>query len=313
MNAARDRLRGQLERGGFLFNPRPQDREKLGGILVAMVVRGRRINVRLDMSHHAIGAGLLIGIACLAALGAGLSAAGATNSCVDCHMVARAEGLGGYAYPGLMGLARNHLAQWEYSAHARADVTCDKCHGGDPAAYDTVAAHRGVRNGRDPASPVSRINLVGTCGHCHPNVAREFRKSRHAALLQDGDARMPTCTTCHDEVGALLLSPRSLETECATCHGRGRSAPRPEYPARARSLLERGRQIRTMLNQADATIRRMKTSPRRTAMTQAFEEARRPFTDAVDAGHAFNFEYLDTRLTSARQRAEALLQRIADR
>src|SRR5512143_3575515 len=81
------------------------------------------------------------------------------NRCVACHFANIAT------VP-----APDRLAAWDKSAHAKHDVGCDACHGGDPTTYQPVDAHRGVLNSRHPLSTVNRANLALTCAACHGGV-----------------------------------------------------------------------------------------------------------------------------------------------
>ena len=59
-------------------------------------------------------------------------------------------------------------------------------------------------------SPVNWRNLPVTCGTCHAGPFVAFQKSEHFALLQKGDARVPTCATCHGAVAAQRPSVAAL-------------------------------------------------------------------------------------------------------
>lgn len=118
-----------------------------------------------------------------------------------------------------------------------------------------MRAHQDIVTGNDPDSPVSRGNLPATCGRCHMRAAEQFRASRHWALLsQDGNAKLPTCSTCHGEVGARLPDPEDLRDQCAQCHRMGSDAGHREYPAAAKLLLVEYTAASTMLSEAGSLI-----------------------------------------------------------
>lgn len=243
----------------------------------------------------------------LCLLSAALPAAAQSSRCANCHLA----NLGTPAMDRLPFMTR-HYQEWEFSPHARHEVGCERCHGGDASTFERTPAHRGVRPSRDPASPTHWANLPRTCGTCHTGPFVLFERSRHAALLAAKDPRVPTCSTCHGDVGARLLSPAALEQQCNRCHGPGRAAPRPERAANARLMLEGVLEVRALLDHAHALVRRVSDGARRTALEDAWRQAEVPLIEARQAGHAFVFDELEARLSLARQRTGALLDRLAN-
>jgi hypothetical protein len=222
-----------------------------------------------------------------------------SNSCVDCHIAN-----GGEPWA-------EHQGDWDVSAHSRARVTCEKCHGGDAAAFDVSVAHAAVLRSSNPAAPTHRAKLPETCGRCHPGPRAAFEKSRHHELLRGGSAQAPTCSACHGPVAARLPSPNVLAATCDGCHGAGKAAPRPERAARARDLLERVRAAREELRAASLVIAKIGDADRRHRLQAAYEEALGPLTRAAHTAHAFVLEELDEPLDLARRRREALLAELA--
>jgi len=227
--------------------------------------------------------------------------AGAQSRCADCH------------FANMDASFAEHISDWERSAHGRAAVGCESCHGGDAGTFESVLAHRNILPPSHRASPVNRINLPATCGKCHAGPFAVFQESRHFALLRAGDPNPPTCSTCHGEVAADLLSPKGLEGQCARCHGADRTYQRTEYPAQARLMLQNIRDVRAQLKEAESLIRRVKDPARRAELTAAADQVRVPLTEAAHAGHAFRFEGLQERVDTARVRVTALLERLANR
>ena len=221
--------------------------------------------------------------------------------CADCHFAN-----GGKPNPA-------HLEEWDASAHGRAGVGCEKCHGGDPRTVDPLLAHQSIVRGRGPDTPVHPRQLARTCGACHSGPYTQFQKSRHSALLDSGNYDGPTCATCHGTVAAYLLSPKALEHECNECHGRGRKAAHPEYAADARALLDGTRTVRRLLSGARPVIARTKDAALRASLEHDYQQAEVPLTEAAYAAHAFVFTDARERLGVARARAEALLARLANR
>jgi hypothetical protein len=230
------------------------------------------------------------------ALGIAGSLAAQPSRCADCH----------FANPDAPGAW--HLADWDHSAHARNGVGCEKCHGGDATTFESFQAHQGILSFRNPASPVHRMNLPRTCGQCHHGAFVAFQKSRHYELLRSGNEDGPTCSTCHGEVGARLLSPRGLEGRCAKCHGPGKENARSDYPPQGKIMLESVESVRALLQEARPIIRRMKDEARRQSFEEAYRQAEVPLIEAVQSGHSFVFDQLEERLAVSRQRAESLLE-----
>lgn len=218
------------------------------------------------------------------------------SRCADCHIA------NPYTEP-----AQAHLHDWSLSPHGRADIGCDRCHGGNPDTFESSQAHQGVLSSFNPSSPVHRTRLPRTCGACHVGPYANFQASRHFELLSQGDRRVPTCSTCHGSVGGRLLSPQSLERQCAECHGPDGIEPRPGRPADARLLLEGVADVRESLDAARHLLDRVRDEDRRNALEEAYLQAEVPLIEARRAGHRFVFDQLEERLATARGRVAALL------
>jgi hypothetical protein len=250
--------------------------------------------------------GLLVFWALALAIAAFTPTSAQQSRCADCHFANA---------PGSAARSRDwevHLRDWDLSAHAWADVGCDRCHGGDPTTFEPMAAHRGVLHWTNPSSPVNRVNLPRTCGACHTGPFVAFQKSRHFALLQGNNPVVPTCTTCHGAAGENRPSPKALERTCAGCHRPGRPGEHPEYPALGRTMLEGVRDARAMLKEARSLIGHVKDQPRRARLEQAAQQIDVPLTEATQAGHAFVYDDLEERLGTARRRLAALLEELAN-
>ena len=258
----------------------------------------------MDMGRHVVHAFRIIALVVVL-----LTPASAQQSrCADCHFANPAP-------PTFVIGSRDwevHLRDWDLSAHSRASVGCDKCHGGDPTTLEPMVAHRGILHWMNPASPVHRMNLPKTCGTCHAGPFVAFQKSRHFALLQGGNPVVPTCTTCHGAAGENRPSPKSLERECASCHRPGRPDEHPEHPALGRKMLEGVREARVMWKEARSLIGRVNDKTRRARLEQAAQQIDVPLTEATQAGHAFVYDDLEERLDTARRRLAALFEELAN-
>ena len=78
-------------------------------------------------------------------------------------------------------------------------------------------------------------------------------------------------------------------------------------------LLQGVRDVRELLNTAKPMIKRVKDGALRTSLQTDYDQAAVPLTETVAAAHAFVFTNSEERLNVARARAEALLQKLADR
>lgn len=237
-----------------------------------------------------------------------IPAAAQTSRCADCHIANTST-----AGVNWTGFALRHLGEWDMSPHSSKNVGCEKCHGGNPATFEPFLAHQNMLNARNPASPVNRFNLPKTCGTCHTGPFVSFQKSQHYKLLLAGDDRGPTCSTCHGEASGNLLSPKSLEGQCNSCHGPGKPQARPERAADARLLMSEIASVRADLKQAQGLIRRVKDKGQRAKYEEEWQQAEVPLVEARNAGHEFVFDNLKERLDRARTRTEVLMDRLANR
>ena len=153
---------------------------------------------------------------------------------------------------------------FERSIHAREQIVCTDCHGGDPGTLEVERAHRGSFVAR-PA----RKDVPALCASCHSDIARMrpynlpadqyalYQTSRHGQLLALGDDRVAVCTDCHGVHD--ILSPRNSDSRvahqnipqtCGACHSDtdlmkryGKDGdPAADYlrSVHARALLEEG-------------------------------------------------------------------------
>jgi hypothetical protein len=220
--------------------------------------------------------------------------------CADCHYVNS-----GKPNP-------THLRDWDNSAHDRANVGCEACHGGNPNTVEPFLAHQSIVRGLGPDSPLDHANLPRTCGLCHAGPYVEFQKSQHYSLLRNGNRDGPSCSTCHGSVAAYLPNPKGLESECKSCHGVGKKFERPEYAANARILLQGVRDARELLDHAKPVIKRVKDGQLRASLQVDYDQAEVPLIQAVHPAHAFVFVNSEERLGVTRRRANALLERLAN-
>ncbi len=145
--------------------------------------------------------------------------------CVTCH-----TNITGYPHPELSAVDRRAVsvlltqacttchqepaAQYAQGQHAQKfamgdlnTALCTDCH---PA--HTITDIRG-----------SKVEIAKVCETCHSDIYDIYKNSVHgAALLDEGNTDVPTCSTCHenhdntgpDDPGYVLFSPQI----CANCH-----------------------------------------------------------------------------------------------
>ena len=208
----------------------------------------------------------------------------ARNTCVGCHSLQSGATEGGHGF-----------AAWKSSPHARAGVTCEACHGGDPAAADPADAHKGVTRSGDPASRVYFTRVPLTCGQCHASEMAYFRTSVHYARLQS-DGRGPNCVTCHGSMATRVLTPDSALGTCTACHAPGGVAPVGKAREAARVLaLVRSENI---LFDVVSGAARGNGAPRARML---LGDAARHLQAAAEVWHSFRLDSATARLDDARE------------
>jgi cytochrome b subunit of formate dehydrogenase len=142
-------------------------------------------------------------------------------TCTGCHTVP----------PNHEQSSAQYAASIHGSSHTQgslAAATCGDCHG----SHDMIPV-------KDPASPVFKLNLPGTCGKCHkddtftsknrvnnPHAAAQYIDSMHGkALLKLGLIVAPSCNDCHgvhdikrSSIPASPVNPANVAKTCGKCH-----------------------------------------------------------------------------------------------
>jgi hypothetical protein len=159
------------------------------------------------------------------------------NSCVACH---------GALQEPLPVSARFY--EWQMSRHQAKEVTCDKCHGGDPALADREKAHQGIHPPADSRSRLYYRNQPETCGACHQPIVKAFTRSKHYQVLR-GIGLGASCNTCHAHMATqVVTAPPETANLCARCHDIvNYMQPRPQIPAQAGETM-------TALQRANAVV-----------------------------------------------------------
>jgi formate-dependent nitrite reductase cytochrome c552 subunit len=138
-----------------------------------------------------------------------LSGTASGNGCINCH-----------SNPDFYVQDRKLYTYYQdyiTSPHKAAGLTCDFCHGGDPAAAGKDIAHQSILKITDPASKLYYRNLPETCGSCHSDKLAQFKQSKHFnALMHEESA--PSCTTCHSAMRPRPHYRDIVKQSCRTCH-----------------------------------------------------------------------------------------------
>ncbi|NOT60660.1 MAG: hypothetical protein HOP19_10610 [Acidobacteria bacterium] len=149
------------------------------------------------------------------------------NSCVSCHSTITEP----------LELSARYY-EWQLSRHQSKNVTCDKCHGGDPTTHDRIKTHWGIRRADNPESRLHYRNQPETCGSCHQNIVNAFTQSKHYQGLR-GMGLGASCNTCHAHMGTqVIYAPQEMSNLCARCHDTLNFVqPRPEIPRQAATTM----------------------------------------------------------------------------
>ncbi len=122
---------------------------------------------------------------------------------------------------------------FEKSPHAKEDVHCTSCHGGDDTTDDKAKAHGGSFTGK-----VDKASVPKMCGSCHSDEKAMrpyglpvdqlalYQTSRHGQLLAKGDKQVAVCSDCHGAHDVMPVAdpvssvyPTNVPRTCGQCHG----------------------------------------------------------------------------------------------
>ncbi len=148
--------------------------------------------------------------------------------CTECHGAAL-----GIKHPGeALGTVKPQVCQECHADEFKA--VAGSIHGrrskGDKAIKDCMGCHDSlhkVRKEGDPASTLSAVNQIKTCGACHEEMMANYERSEHArALLKSGLAEgAPSCSSCHGKheihektEAAATTSHARVPDTCGKCH-----------------------------------------------------------------------------------------------
>lgn len=157
----------------------------------------------------ALGAAFVLLLAGISAPAAAASASADDAQCLACHaMPGLAMPLTGGGTVSLQ-IAGDRFAQSVHSA-----IGCSGCHA-DISLATHPASVKPVASKRDFS-----IVMAQTCRTCHTEQSQQWNTSVHAALVREGDANAPICTSCHAPHAVMKGAATAMDTvPCKTCHG----------------------------------------------------------------------------------------------
>jgi len=194
-------------------------------------------------------------------------------------------------------------AEWRDSIHSRMGVTCDNCHGGNPADRTKEAAHKGVYGSMNPKSAVYYTNIPRLCGGCHKHELVEFKMSVHYRMLMTKGVG-PNCVTCHDAMSTKVLKPDQLELFCGMCHNAKMS--RPGLLEEAKAVLLKMNRISRKVDRTEAELHAARSKGRKVSKAEGFVHlAKHELMVCRQDWHTFKLARIEKRLNDV----EALLHK----
>ncbi len=125
------------------------------------------------------------------------------NYCIECHIK-------------LNGKPRAVVLEWENSVHAKSNLECQVCHGGNPDADDAKAAKDKKANF---IGKPTKKDIPEFCGRegCHDQALAQLKKGPHYhSVLKIGS---PNCVDCHGDHNVAQSTYHIITSKtCSSCH-----------------------------------------------------------------------------------------------
>jgi len=190
-------------------------------------------------------------------------------------------------------------AMWSVSTHALFEVTCEKCHGGDPSKVLKQEAHAGISN-----ISIQRANTPEMCGKCHAQELGEFKNSQHFKRLESGqEGPAPACITCHQAHSVRVLTASEIEDFCSNCHN-NITGINPAVPKKAEHALSSVRELQLEISTARSSVLAAKAMGKDVTTAEAdLESANVILKNTPSVWHRFNLTYFDTEVQKGLQDA----------
>lgn len=218
----------------------------------------------------------------------------ASNQCVLCHVTLKGED---------HAVLEANFQKWLDSSHSKQDVTCDKCHGGNPSAAVKDVAHIGVIDIQYAGKPMYYIELDKKCGGCHATEFKTFSSSKHFEYLKQGTG--PSCIGCHNPKSGKVLAHGEIVNYCYDCHNTQDNPGSEFIPKQAELTLLLVDAAQMLVDWAEADIEMLKSQGKNvtgpmTRLSFAKREA-----DLPQYWHQFN-------LTATQQHAINTIEQMKD-
>jgi len=181
-------------------------------------------------------------------------------------------------------------AMWSISTHALFEVTCEKCHGGDPTKVSKQEAHVGISN-----ISIQRANTPDMCGKCHTAELDEFKSSQHFKRLESSqELPAPACITCHQAHSVRVLTASEIEDFCSNCHN-NITGINPTVPKKAEAALSSAKELLFETSRARSSVLAAKAMGKDVTSAEAdLESATLILKNTPSVWHRFNLTYFDT-------------------
>ena len=125
------------------------------------------------------------------------------NACIDCHSSDQMK-------PAFRDIAD----EWKKSWHAKNNVFCHDCHGGDPKDPSLAMSHQQRGFVGVPAAG----NAHAFCGKCHIGILKNYLESGHGKALHS-TGKGPDCVVCHGSHNVQRANIDIInEQRCSKCH-----------------------------------------------------------------------------------------------
>lgn len=189
--------------------------------------------------------------------------------------------------------ASNNYQQWYDSEHSNYYVTCDTCHGGDPASDTEETAHASMKDINDPESPIYFKNIPDTCGKCHAEEIDKFKNTMHYQRLS-ATANGPSCITCHKTHSFKVLTTSELTVLCSVCHNLQDQIATASVPSDAKNALEKQEILKTGILEVRVAIVNVKSSGKEIATAELYLNKAENILDGLPhLWHGFDLENFD--------------------
>jgi len=190
-------------------------------------------------------------------------------------------------------------AMWSVSTHALFEVTCEKCHGGDPSKVRKEEAHKGISN-----KTILRADTPDMCGQCHAPELDEFKSSQHFKKLESGqEGPAPACITCHQAHSVRVLTSSEIEDFCSNCHNQI-TGINPAVPKKAENALSSIKELQLEISTARSSVLAAKAMGKDVTEAEAdLESAKAILKNTPSVWHRFNLTYFDTEVQKGLQDA----------